>query len=239
MLILLLAALLTNLQADGPKAVLDSTELSIPFQRYTTTDSLARTITFYLSRPTGDAKNTKLPVVLFIGGSGSQSLFSKRGDRIAGGLQNLLLQQANNKARIVCVEKPGVQFLDMPKSPGGAMESSEEFRREHTLPRWGEANIAALQAVWTLPNIDSAKTLVIGHSEGAITASFVAAQLPQVTHVAPLTGAGPTQLYSMAAFAAEPRPSETCLAIQRNAGISSTMNGRMFSPTQTAFLPTG
>jgi len=208
MFTILLATLLLQTHAVAPKATLDPTELNIPFQRYTTTDQLGRTITFYLSRPPKDNPKAKLPVVLFIGGSGSQSLFSKQGERIGGGLQNLLLQQTNKQVRIVCVEKPGVKFLDMPARPGGAMESTEEFRREHTLPRWAEANIAALRAVWTLPDIDSSKTLVVGHSEGAITAAFVAAELPQVTHVAPLAGAGPTQLYSLAALAAEPRPGD-------------------------------
>lgn len=205
---LVLATLLLQQPVVPPKAVLDSTELPIPFERYTTTDHLGRTITFYLSRLPKDNAHAKLPIVLFIGGSGSQSLFSKQGDRIGGGLQNLLFQLAQKQVRIVCVEKPGVKFLDMPTRPGGATESTEEFRREHTLARWAEANIAALRAVWTLPDIDSTKTLVVGHSEGAITASFVAAELPQVTHVAPLAGAGPTQLYSLAALAAEPQPGD-------------------------------
>lgn len=203
MLTLFLTLLLT--QTEPPKAILDPTELPIPFQRYTTTDMLGRTITFYLSRSVADKR---LPIVLFVTGSGSQSLFSKRGDRIAGGIQNLLLQQVNKQARILCVEKPGVKFLDMPSRPGSAEESSEEFRKEHTLARWGEANAAALRAAWTLPDIDASKTLVLGHSEGALTSSFVAAELPQVTHVAPLAGAGPTQLYSLSALMAEPRPDD-------------------------------
>ena len=91
MLSIFLTLLLT--QAEPPKATLDPAELSIPFQRYTTTDKLGRTITFYLSRTDGGEKSAKLPVVLFIGGSGSQSLFSQRGERISGGIQNLLLQQ--------------------------------------------------------------------------------------------------------------------------------------------------
>ncbi|MFT3878090.1 MAG: alpha/beta hydrolase [Gemmatales bacterium] len=208
MLNILFATLLLQSPAGTPKATLDPTELPIPFQRYTTTDQLGRTVTFYLSRPPKDNPKAKLPMVLFISGSGSQSLFNKQGDRINGGIQNLLYGLANKQVRIVCVEKPGVKFLDKPTRPGGATESAEEFRREHTLPRWAEANIAALRAVWTLPDIDSSKTLVLGHSEGAITASFVAAELPQVTHVAPLAGAGPTQLYSLAALAAEPRPGD-------------------------------
>lgn len=208
MFTILFATLLLQPPAASPKKTLDPTELPIPFQRYTTTDQLGRTITFYLSRPPKEDPKSKLPVVLFISGSGSQSLFSKHGDHISGGLQNILVGQAKKQARIVCVEKPGVKFLDFPARPGSATDSTEEFRREHTLPRWAEANCAAIRAVWTLPDVDSSKTLVLGHSEGALTASFVAAELPQVTHVAPLAGAGPTQLYSLAALAAEPRPGD-------------------------------
>jgi pimeloyl-ACP methyl ester carboxylesterase len=59
-----------------------------------------------------------------------------------------------------------------------------------------------------LPDIDKRRTLVIGHSEGALTAARVAGELPSVTHVAPLASAGPTQLYSLAELAAQPRPDD-------------------------------
>jgi pimeloyl-ACP methyl ester carboxylesterase len=186
----------------------DPEALPIPFQRFTTTDDHGRTITAYLSKPPKEAKGP-LPVVLWIQGSGCQSLFMKSPQgAIGGGLQTLLFKMADGRFRVLCVEKPGVKFLDLPPRPGGAEGASEEFLKEHTLPRWAEANAAALRAVWTLPDIDKRRTLVIGHSEGALTAARVAAELPDVTHVAPLASAGPTQLHNLGELAALPRPGD-------------------------------
>jgi pimeloyl-ACP methyl ester carboxylesterase len=192
-------------RAGPPRAVPDPTLLGIPFQRYTTRDSYDRTITFYLSIPPKTEKPEGLPIVLFIGGSGCQSLFSKRGDRIASGYQNILLTQEKGRARVLVVEKPGIKFLDAPERPGSAIGASEEFLKEHTLQRWAEANVAALRAAWTLRGIDRSRTLVIGHSEGGIVAARVAAEAPEVTHIASLAGGGPTQLFDLAEFQAQPR----------------------------------
>jgi dipeptidyl aminopeptidase/acylaminoacyl peptidase len=190
----------------------DSTDLPIPFERWTTKDTLGRTITFYISRLGKEEKEKKLPVVLFVQGSGCQSLFQKRGERITGGLQNLLLAEAKGKVRVLVVEKPGVKFLDQPKRPGGAEGASEEFLKEHTLPRWAEANMAAVKAAWTLPGVDASRTLVMGHSEGGIVAARVAAELPTVTHVASLSGGGPTQLFDLVEARSKPRPGEDTAA---------------------------
>src|SRR5262249_31486293 len=124
------------------------------------------------------------------------------------GYQNLLLLEAKGRARILVVEKPGVKYLDAPARPGSAQGASEEFLKEHTLPRWAEANIAALRAVWTFPDVDAARTLVVGHSEGGLVAARVAAELPKVTHVASLGGGGPTQLFDFITNNARPRPDD-------------------------------
>jgi len=192
----------------APQPQLDPAELGVPFQRYTAADSLGRTITFYLSIPGDSSPGAKLPVALIIQGSGCQSLFRKRGEQVYGGQQNLFLRPAKGRVRVLAVEKPGVKFLDAPARPGSAEGSSEEFRSEHTLPRWAEANIAALRAAWTLPGIDTSRTLVLGHSEGGIVAARIAATLPNVTHVASLAGGGPTQLFSLAEGRALPRPDD-------------------------------
>ena len=197
MLSLLITALALGVDAE-PQARLDPAELGVPFQRYTTSDALGRTITFYLSLPANSQGDAKLPVALIIPGSGCQSLFQKRGEQISGGQQTLLCRVCKGRVRVLAVEKPGVKFLDAPARPGSAEGSAEEFRAEHTLPRWAEANVAALRAVWTLPNIDTSRTLVVGHSEGGIVAARIAATLPNVTHVASLAGGGPTQLFSLA-----------------------------------------
>src|SRR5215510_10360596 len=75
-----LSILLTALALGAdPAPQLDPTELGVPFQRYTATDGLGRTITFYLSIPANVQQDAKLPVALIIQGSGCQSLFRKRG----------------------------------------------------------------------------------------------------------------------------------------------------------------
>src|SRR5262245_5915343 len=129
--------------ADGPTATPDSTPLGIPFQRFSTTDSFDRTITFYISTPPKDGKG-KLPLALFVQGSGCQSVFTKQGDKVAGGFQNLLLAELKGRARVLVVEKPGVKFCDAPPRPGSAQGASDEFLKEHTLPRWAAANVAAI-----------------------------------------------------------------------------------------------
>lgn len=207
---MLLSLLLSGvlLGADAPQPQLDPAQLGIPFSRYTTQDSLGRSITFYLSIPPGKDTAAKLPVALLIQGSGCQSLFRKRGELILGGQQNLLHSAAKGRVRVLVVEKPGVKFLDVPARPGTAEGASDEFLQEHTLPRWAEANIAALRAVWTMSDIDGSRTLAVGHSEGGIVAARIAAELPSVTHVASLAGGGPTQLFSLAESRGAPRPGD-------------------------------
>lgn len=195
--------------ADAPRLESEAAKLGIPFDRYTAKDNLGRTITFYLSVAPSKEPAGKLPVVLWIPGSGCQSVFQKRGERISGGFHTLLFQDGQGRARILVVEKPGVKFLDMPPmSMPIEKVASAEFLQEHTLQRWAEANCAAVRAAWTLPGVDAMRTLVVGHSEGGIVAARVAAQLPQITHVASLAGGGPTQLFDFVTNAAKPRPND-------------------------------
>jgi dienelactone hydrolase len=203
--LVLVAIPLGPIAAEPTRAVLDLTDLGVPYRRYTTTDSLGRAITFYLSIAPAEKPEARLPVVLWIQGSGYQSLFTKRGEGVGDGLQGVLLKEANWRMRVLAVEKPGVKFQDMPARPGTAEGAGAEFLKEHTLPRWAEANAAALKAAWTLPGVDTGRTLVTGHSEGGIVAARVAAELPAVTHIASLAGGGPTQLFSLAELASRPR----------------------------------
>jgi dienelactone hydrolase len=107
----------------------------------------------------------------------------------------------DGKARVVVVEKPGVKFLDNPERPGSAIGASEEFLKEHTLDRWAEANHATLRAVWTLPNIDDKRALVVGHSEGSGVVARLGSVETKVTHVACLAGSGPPQLFDLVELA--------------------------------------
>ena len=209
--LLSLLAAFPTLAAAAPKpapAVRDTTRLGTPWTRWTTTDAFGRTITFYLSDLPDSLRGQRRPVTLVIDGSGSQSVWIRVGDRIAGSLQNLARRAGRHRVRVLIVEKPGVTFLVQPQRAGSAMESSEEFRREHTLERWAEANAAALRAVLAMPEITGSPVLATGHSEGADVACRVAALEPRVTHVAPLAGAGASQLFDLLQLAAQPRPGD-------------------------------
>lgn len=175
-------------------AKLESSDLPISYDRYSTVDRFKRKITFYVSKPQGDAK---LPVALMILGSGGQSAFMKRGDKIYGGLQSILLSRAKDKFRVVVVEKPGVEFCFDPPQPGSAIQCPKEFLAEHTLERWAEANRAALDASGTITGISPGKALVVGHSEGGIVAAKVGNLTKNALHVAILAGGGPNQLVDL------------------------------------------
>jgi len=152
------------------------------------------------------AAPAKRPLIVFIQGSGCSSVFSRNPEgKVGGGIQMLLYQQAAGRARVMVVEKPGVNFCDAPSQPGSAMDCTEEFLKEQTLERWAAAVGAALEAALAQPGIDPSRVLVSGHSEGGIVAAAVAAQRPEVTHVGVLACGGPSQLFDMAELARRPR----------------------------------
>lgn len=199
---------------EVPTQATAAADLGVPFDRYTTADGLGRSITFYLSSApssTPDAAD-RLPLILWIQGSGCDSLFQRHpSGKIGGGIQMLLVKQLTARARIMCVEKPGVEFLDVSRQPGSCEGCSEVFIRNYRADRWAVALTAALRAALTLEGIDPAKVLVAGHSEGADMAAKVACEMGStVTHVGLLAGAGGTQLFDMAQIARQPRsPNET------------------------------
>ena len=165
------------------------------FECYETTDSFERKIVFFVS---AESPGAELPLIVFIQGSGCHSLFHLNGDMVRGGYQNVLLAAAGERSRVVAVEKPGVRFLDWPRG-GDARPCTPEFHQEHTLERWAEAVSTAVRAAAGLGGVDTGKLLVMGHSEGGITAARVAAVNSAVSHVALLSSSGPTQLFDLAA----------------------------------------
>jgi dienelactone hydrolase len=195
----LMALPLLGYSAVPENVTKDPTDLGLPFDRYFTRDKFGRKITFYLSK--APEAHAKLPLVVVINGSGCSSSFMKIGNKLGGGIQMLWLQIVNRHARVMVVEKPGVNFLDSPAEPGAATGCSKEFLLEHTLPRWAEAVGASIRAAQRLPQVDASRTLVAGISEGGIVAARAAAENPRITHVASLSGGGPTQLYDLAILA--------------------------------------
>jgi hypothetical protein len=108
---------------------------------------------------------------------------------------------ARGPARVLAVEKPGVEYLDLPPDDGvDAGACRPEFPAEFTLDRWATTIADAIQAAQKLPGVDSSKTLVMGISEGGIVAMRVSNVSPVVTHTASLSGGGPVYLFHMAEF---------------------------------------
>lgn len=212
---------------SGPPVIITpARDLGTIFDRYRTIDRYGREITYYVSTEGTKASGTeaqrdegtegkqepaKLPLIVFIQGSGCSSAFMRSPEgKVGGGIQMLIYQQANQgqarpRAKVMVVEKPGVSFCDSPERPGSGIGCSEEFLREHTLERWAGAVSAALESALTLPGIDPSRVLVSGHSEGGIVAAAVAAQRPEVTAVGVLACGGPSQLFDMAELARRPR----------------------------------
>ncbi|ANM30227.1 hypothetical protein ABI59_12515 [Acidobacteria bacterium Mor1] len=165
------------------------------WQRYLTIDKFGREITFYLSKRREQGSDP-LPLAVAIQGSGSQSVFLEHGEMIAsGGPESVMARDFRERARVLVVEKPGVEFLVQPSRPGSSEEGSAEFNREFSLLRWTEAINAAIRAAVKLPGVDGERILALGHSEGGQVACEVAAANPKVTHVAVMAGGGPTQVF--------------------------------------------
>jgi pimeloyl-ACP methyl ester carboxylesterase len=168
------------------------------FRRRSTIDSYGRRITLFVSPlepPTGAA------IAVYVQGSGCHSLF-RRGEHgeFRGGYHVVLEQVMAGRGQVVAVEKPGVPFLNDPGPRGTAEGCPPSFLREHTLPRWVAALRAAIDHVTGGPS-PGKPVLVLGHSEGAIVAATLAAEDPRISHLALLSGSGPTQLFDLLAAA--------------------------------------
>ena len=169
-----------------------------PFRRYVAKGRDGQRLTFYLS--TAPTPSHPVPLIVWVQGTGCSSQFVSVGGRMSRGLQGVLYAVAHGRARVLAVEKPGVEFLDDPPDEGDASACRPEFRAEFTLDRWATTIADAIQAAQKLPGIDTSKTLVIGISEGGIVAMRVSNVSPVVTHAASLSGGGPVYLFHMAEF---------------------------------------
>jgi len=169
-----------------------------PFRRHVAEGRDGQRITFYLSvQPT---PSHTLPLIVWVQGTGCSSQFVSVDGRMSRGLQGVLYSVARGRARVLAVEKPGVEFLDDPPADGDARACRPEFRAEFTLDRWATTIADAIQAAQKVPGIDTSKTLVIGISEGGIVAMRVSNVSQAVTHAASLSGGGPVYLFHLAEF---------------------------------------
>ena len=158
------------------------------FERLSTTDGLGRNITYYLS----DSPTPK-PLALVIQGSGCSALFRPLADGAlsAVGYHNVFRSVADDRYRVLAVEKPGARSTAEAPAAGTTEGCSPAFLEEHTVERWAEALKAALAAARTLADVVGGRTLVIGHSEGGVLAARLARLDPAISHAALLASPGP------------------------------------------------
>lgn len=190
--ILFLLALISNISI-AQVAKIQYLE-NLPYDKYelkNATDSL----TFYLSV---NSSKEHLPLVVFVQGSGMNSLFTKtESGRIRSEYgHSSLFGISEDKFRILIVEKPGVRYLQT--------GPSKSFDHKFSLESWAETIVNAINYTLINEPIAKDKVLIIGHSEGGLVSSRVARLLnDKVSNVAILAGEGPTQLYSLYKFAAD------------------------------------
>lgn len=166
-----------------------------PYNQFTIqAEQVPDSVIFYLSE---FQPEKKLPLLVFIQGSGNQSLFRKEGDRkVATNYGHITwAYRAQGKVKVLIIEKPGIQYLDN-------QEVNATFDQRFSLASWVAYAEAAIHFVCRNEIIDSNRILIAGHSEGGLVASRLAARMgSSVSHVAVIAGEGPSQLYSLFRFA--------------------------------------
>ncbi len=166
-----------------------------PYHKYIIKESTANdSIIFYLSE---FSAQVKLPLIVFIQGSGNSSLIIKGGTGQLSPTSGHIswAYAAKDKAKMLIIEKPGVNFLDQ-------LETNLAFDKKFSLESWAGSIEQVINYVIKNEKIDTAKIMIAGHSEGGIVAARVARQLgKRITHVSILAGEGPSQLYSLYRFA--------------------------------------
>lgn len=158
------------------------------FERFGATDGLGRPITYYLS----DSPTPK-PLALVIQGSGCSALFRPlaEGAMSAVGYHNVFRSVADDRYRVLAVEKPGARSTAEAPSAGTTEGCPPVFLAEHTVERWAAALTAALTGARTLAGVVGERTLVIGHSEGGVLAARLARLDRAISHAALLASPGP------------------------------------------------
>lgn len=152
--------------------------------------------TFYLGN-FDDGLAERKPLLVYLEGSGAQSQFIVTDDgKVAYTIFGLIAQHVGPKFHVATLEKRGVKFGEHAKY-GTAEGASAEYNKYATYDgRVSEVRLL-LDTLLAQPMIDASKVVLVGHSEGADVAAAVASADPRVTHVAFLSGGGPTQLFDL------------------------------------------
>jgi predicted esterase len=180
--------------ADAPASGIKLNGL--PFEQRDIVDRLGRTVRYYISEP----KTTPAPLLLMIQGSGCLPVLTIGPDRSFSTVFDFIPLAEQGRFAVMAVNKP-FSGGEPSKHFGSARTCSASFNEDFTAERWLVALQAALDDALQSPLIDRSKILVIGHSEGAVMADFLAGSDSRITDVVALGGSGTSQLFDFVANA--------------------------------------
>ncbi len=166
-----------------------------PYTRYFRELEDSPEISYFVAKPESAGP---FPLVVFVQGSGFDSLFCRTDNRITPQYGHASVFDIFGKsAFVMTVEKPGVPFLYDSRIKENAF-GPDEFHKHFSLNVWCETIQSCLKHFGETNRFDSKRVLLIGHSEGGVVVSRLANLLQdKVSHVAVLAGEGPSQLFSL------------------------------------------
>ncbi|MBW0177219.1 alpha/beta hydrolase [Sediminibacterium sp.] len=161
-----------------------------PYYRFALKSTSSDSLIFYLSE---EVNGNNLPLLVYIQGSGNESLFIKEGDGkiIPRSGHISFAEQAKGRCRLLIIEKPGVTTFQK----SGDNKTFDEF---FSLQNWQERIKNAIYYTIRNKEADSSRIMIAGHSEGGVVAASLARLMPNlITHITILAGEGLTQLFSL------------------------------------------
>jgi pimeloyl-ACP methyl ester carboxylesterase len=205
---------LINIPVHGVELGIPTPIVGTSFERRMIVDETGRKITYYISRP----KTIPAPLMMMIQGSGCIPVINEQQGRAYSTVFDMLPFGQEGLFTVVVVEKPFSGTNEV-QNAGAGQTCSAAFNDDFTADSWLRALRASLQDARKSPWVDQKRTLVFGHSEGAVMATMLAANDDRITDVVAIGASGTTQLYDFIVHAYHacfdvPR----CLAdVERNA----------------------
>lgn len=137
---------------------------------------------------------SEAPLILYIQGSGCDSIFLKDAKgSVNGGQASLIASIAKGRASVLAVEKPTLKTYDQSSSDGNVADCSQQFRKEFNRDAWVKTLRLAINHVSKV--IHPSKILVLGHSEGASMGAALASGSPYIVKVIYAAGGGGNPLF--------------------------------------------
>jgi predicted esterase len=195
---LFLAILLTSGCAPASHAAVQEETFgftAFSIKRVTLAQDPGASVRYYLSPPAH-----KAPLVLYIQGSGCVPPFVGLGTaQRYSTLYSWLPLASQRRYAVMAVDKPNQSEQPQNGNPGSAEGCAGDFNTYFSYDSWLATLKKAVRHALSQPDVDKRRVLVLGISEGAVMAAGLAREIPEVTHVALIGAAGPSQLYDFAA----------------------------------------